>query len=296
MVPVIPEVEVRLAEAQAFLIVGEIARATERREIASRAFFSGADVLHRLLEDNPKNERVRYRFAVGFRQFVSQFSHEPIVPRLLARALEVMDGLCTERPENTDYAYERTLLKNAKEAIEWFDKAAAVLEKHPLEQPYDLKAREFLANTYWGRYLAYLRLKKLPEAEEDWQRTLKHLNEQRLLELRVGKAFNLALEGYFDEALAASKGLSEATAKESRHTFNLLRTYALIGTGFTGKDEQKASASRDQALALLRRAKDLGMLRHESARQELKSDKMFAFLRENKEFQELLSASESPPK
>jgi tetratricopeptide (TPR) repeat protein len=179
-------------------------------------------------------------------------------------------------------------LKKPEEALAWYGKAADILEKAPLQKPYEVKVRDYLINTYWGRYVTLLRLRKLSEAGADWQRVLGHAKGARLLDLRVSKAFNLASEEYHQEALKEAEELIETASKDAGLTYLLARTFALVGTHLAGKDEKTSPVAAERAMRLLASAKELNAFADEKICQELRTDNSFDVLRARNDFMALL--------
>jgi tetratricopeptide (TPR) repeat protein len=183
-------------------------------------------------------------------------------------------------------------------SLEWFKKAIATLEPLTREKSPPRRSRLFLRNSYYGRCVAYGKLRRYKESIEDLERAIA-LDDSGDPHYRVVRAQTLAFLGEHKKATAAAEELAEAKGLPAVAVYNLARVYSLC-VPLADKDDNIPSADRNhlsekhaaRAVVLLRRAFEAGFGNVSS----MKKDRALDPLRQREDFKKLLAELESKTK
>jgi tetratricopeptide (TPR) repeat protein len=220
----------------------------------------------------------------------SRASHE--------KALALHEALAKDHPKIVDYVVSLGgsycnmggVLSDQgrpEEALPWLAKAVATLEKVlPQGRPTGT-AGQFLCNTLVTRAEALGKLRRYPEALQDWDRALALEEGPRRTMFRLGRAGTLARAGKHAEASAEADALAGGKDASPRLLYDAACVYALASAAADASLGERYAA---RAVELLGRAIDRG---YKDAK-HLQKDSDLDRLRPRPDFQKLLRRL--PPK
>jgi tetratricopeptide (TPR) repeat protein len=237
------------------------------------------------------------------------------------RALDICKELAAKHPKllryvrgagEVEYNLGLLLLQNRNDAgaaLECFTPAVEYLEKAFWQGGKHSRARRTLWNALGHRAIALTRLGRLPEALQDWDRTL-NLDDGKLtlkmLYYRVEtwnkarkEAVEFARSGEHARAAALAQALAAQRSLPAEFCYQVAAVYALA-IAAARKDVARPAAERDRlareyatrALDLLKQANAAGYFKAPANLAKLKQDRDFDALRPLDDFRRLLSAVE----
>jgi tetratricopeptide (TPR) repeat protein len=230
----------------------------------------GLLVQEKLVADFPKAPQYRSELAAAYmsrggllaqlgRLEESRASHE--------KALALHEALAKDHPKIVDYAESLggsycnmggvlTDLGRPEEALTWLAKAVATLEKVLPEGPHPGRAGEFLCNTLVTRAEALDKLRRYPEALQDWDRALVLEEGPRRTTFRLGRAATLARAGRHAEAVTEADTLAGGKNAAPQVLYDAACVCALASA--TPDDASLRERYAAHAVELLGRALDRG--------------------------------------
>jgi tetratricopeptide (TPR) repeat protein len=138
-------------------------------------------------------------------------------------ALKEQELLVAEHPQVPQYSVDlgssycnigRLLSESVRpsDAIAWYDRATATLEKVRQRLGSDVTCRKFLCKSYWGRGDTFRRLEKHFEAVPDYDRALELDEGSMRAEIRLCRADCLLHIGKISEAGAEADDLAKSVS------------------------------------------------------------------------------------
>ena len=140
------------------------------------------------------------------------------------------------------------------ESLEWFDKAIGMLRPIHEQEPRDVKAKQFLLNSHWGRAMAYDQLRKFTKAAADWDSAIELCLSAEKGMLRASRATSRVNAGQIAEAVAEIAELTKSDGWQAPQWYDFACAYGVAAA----KIADKKQAYADRAMELLHKAVKAG--------------------------------------
>ena len=232
---------------------------------------------HRLYNGDPGGAATAYRAAIE------------VYERLVADQAE---GLWYEIDLGGNYCNLGRLVSvggRPADALAWYDKAVRTLAAVYNKNRRQVRAKQFLCNSHWGRAYTFGQLGRHADALADWNEAVDLSLAAQKLEMRAGRAISRLQAGQVAEAVAEVAELAKSDAWDAGHWYDFACVYAVA----SGKDAAKRDEYAARAVELLGRAVQAGYV--DAAHMGQDSD--LAPLRGRTDFRKLVAdlAAKYPP-
>jgi serine/threonine protein kinase len=214
-----------------------------------------------------------------------------------ARAVELSppaDRLLVLREQagrHADYGMRLCLEHRPADALAWYDRALAILERLHKQAPKDDRIRRRLRNTHWGRAGALEELKRHEDAQRHWNRALElSLPAERSL-VQLGRAKGRVQAGKAAEAVADVEALTKDAATPGITLYNAACICGLAAAAV--KEDKQRDAYASQAVALLRRAQSAEFFKDRAKVEHLKKETDLDVLRSREDFKKFVAELEA---
>jgi tetratricopeptide (TPR) repeat protein len=181
------------------------------------------------------------------------------------------------------YCNMGSVLRNQRrpaDSLDWFAKAISTLTPVFQSEPRDLRAKEFLRNSHWGRAESLARLGRHAEAVKDWEKAIELSSDPQKRQHRASRATSLAQVGRVTEAVAEVVELSSADDWNGGQWYNFAGVYAIASIKCADLMQEYA----DRAVEALRNAVKAGW--NDAA--HLANNKWLDPLRDRADFKDLV--------
>jgi tetratricopeptide (TPR) repeat protein len=217
-------------------------------------------------------------------------------------ALQAREKLTADFPGCAEYQLDlvgsyinlgRVILANGKanESLSWFNKAVVPLNAILKKDSRLATARQFMRNACASRAEALVALKRYAEAAKDWDMAQKLDSGAMKSQFRFNRAEALCRSGNHQEAAAAADELTKEPTITPGGIFNLGCIMAICAS--KTDDNSLRDAYSVKAVALLERAKAVGLFNDAKLIEQLQSDKDLDAVRQRDDFRKLLSDVET---
>jgi serine/threonine protein kinase len=295
-----------------YLNLGQLYDNAQRYEDALKAYGKSVEVLDRVVRDHPAVADYRANLARA-RLFLGDLhaaqGRADKAESELGQALDLYGRLNREHPGSTDYALGLAMAYSNKgrlltylkgrpeEALPWYGRAVAALDKILRAEPDHADARAVLSATLLHRGEAGTRLERHAEALKDWERLIGlERDETKRARYRIYRAVALAWVGDYRQALAEADALARGPAQQGDDLYDLACVYSLASAAIR-RDDRLAQEERDKgaeqhaarAVRLLRASRAKGYFNAPETVQSMKQDKCLEPLRSREDYRRLLN-------
>lgn len=282
---------------------------------AARNTFARTIEIRESLREDPRDRRNCVAFRFLYRQLAmldGKLGRMEDAATSLDKAIEINERLVELYPETRLYSVElgglycergmfATSASQPDQAFDWFTKAIVALQNVAQEVDCQQSANLWLYKTYGSRAVLFKQLGRYQESVDDWEEASSILPDNRD-HCQMQVAHTHALAGDYAEATREAEALLvEDSTGDARH-FSAARVYALAAAAAANDEAQTADDRQElasryaaRAVALLRSARQLGLLDDATRRQLLMEDSDFESIRSREEFQTLIQELEREP-
>jgi serine/threonine-protein kinase len=181
-----------------------------------------------------------------------------------------------------------------KEALEWFDRAAAMLADVRKRTPEDATATAYHRNACAARARTLSRLGRHRDAVAAWDQALALADEQTRTGCRIGRALARARLGDHTRAAAEAADVAQVPTLTDGDRYDLACAYALASRA-AGQDEKLAPAERERcardhaerSIRLLEQAAENGFFKDTGKQERMRTDKDLDPVRTHEAFQKM---------
>jgi len=290
----VPQYRQEFAVSQ--LKLGELLPVLGKASEAEAACRQSLALMDKLVADFPNAPDCRRGLAesyTGLGQLLFQFGRRPEAETAFRQALALDEKLTADFPEIPQYTIalagsqvNRGILLQHEgghevEALEWYDRAIALLKSLLETQPSVAHGRKFLRNAHWGRAGVLDRLERYGDALKDWDRAIALSSPHEQPQLRASRATSKIGAGMAAEAVAEVAELMKGTNWHLDQWYDFACIYAIA----SNKIADKKQVYGDQAIKLLQKAVTAG---YKDAA-HIKKDKDLDALRDREDFKKLVA-------